>query len=76
MLLTFVREPFSSRGGKLVAVSFFRGPQVPIKWLALESILHRVYTHQSDVWSYGESPEGALMAGAVGFTLYVPSSWT
>lgn len=31
-----------------------RCPQVPIKWMALESILHRIYTHQSDVWSYGE----------------------
>ena len=26
---------------------------MPIKWLALESIQHRVYTHKSDVWSYG-----------------------
>lgn len=29
--------------------------QVPIKWMALESILNRTYTHQSDVWSYGKS---------------------
>ncbi|KAG2458330.1 EGFR factor, partial [Polypterus senegalus] len=28
------------------------GGKVPIKWMALESILHRIYTHQSDVWSY------------------------
>lgn len=27
--------------------------QVPIKWMALESILRRRFTHQSDVWSYG-----------------------
>ena len=28
--------------------------QMPIKWLALESIQHRIFTHKSDVWSYGE----------------------
>ena len=27
--------------------------QMPIKWLALECIQHRVFTHKSDVWSYG-----------------------
>lgn len=29
------------------------GGKVPIKWMALESILNWTYTHQSDVWSYG-----------------------
>jgi len=26
---------------------------MPIKWLALECIQHRKFTHKSDVWSYG-----------------------
>ncbi len=29
------------------------GGKKPIKWLALECILHRVFTHKSDVWAYG-----------------------
>ncbi|XP_051985705.1 receptor tyrosine-protein kinase erbB-3a [Xyrauchen texanus] len=32
---------------------FFNEIKTPIKWMALESILFRRYTHQSDVWSYG-----------------------
>uniref|UniRef100_A0A3B3YI30 Protein kinase domain-containing protein n=1 Tax=Poecilia mexicana TaxID=48701 RepID=A0A3B3YI30_9TELE len=34
--------------------NFFNEGKTPIiKWMALESILFRRYTHQSDVWSYG-----------------------
>ncbi|KAK2862208.1 hypothetical protein Q5P01_001741 [Channa striata] len=32
---------------------FYNEYKTPIKWMALESILFRRYTHQSDVWSYG-----------------------
>ncbi|KAM4587898.1 receptor tyrosine-protein kinase erbB-3a [Odontesthes bonariensis] len=32
---------------------FYNEVKTPIKWMALESILFRTYTHQSDVWSYG-----------------------
>lgn len=28
-------------------------PQMPVKWMALECIHYRKFTHQSDVWSYG-----------------------
>lgn len=27
--------------------------QMPIKWLALECIQQRIFTHKSDVWSFG-----------------------
>uniref|UniRef100_A0A3B3ZZ49 Receptor protein-tyrosine kinase n=1 Tax=Periophthalmus magnuspinnatus TaxID=409849 RepID=A0A3B3ZZ49_9GOBI len=32
---------------------YYNEAKTPIKWMALESILFRRYTHQSDVWSYG-----------------------
>ncbi|ESO07613.1 hypothetical protein HELRODRAFT_190996 [Helobdella robusta] len=33
---------FQSRGGKL-----------PVKWMSIESIKYRIFSHKSDVWSYG-----------------------
>ncbi|XP_028818310.1 epidermal growth factor receptor isoform X3 [Denticeps clupeoides] len=51
------------------------GGKVPIKWMALESILHWTYTHQSDVWSYsvtvwelmtfGSKPYDGIPASAI-----------
>jgi len=41
-LLDYNEEEYVSGSGKM-----------PIKWLALECIQHRVFTHKSDVWSFG-----------------------
>ena len=41
-LLDINEEEYKADGGKM-----------PFKWLALESIQHKVYTHKSDVWAFG-----------------------
>ncbi|XP_046914713.2 epidermal growth factor receptor isoform X2 [Dermatophagoides farinae] len=41
-LLEIDEDEYKAAGGKM-----------PIKWLALECIQHRIFTHKSDVWSFG-----------------------
>ncbi|XP_063244948.1 epidermal growth factor receptor isoform X2 [Bacillus rossius redtenbacheri] len=41
-LLDINEDEYKAAGGKM-----------PIKWLALECIQHRIFTHKSDVWAFG-----------------------
>ena len=38
--------------------------QVPVRWMALESLRNKVYTHKSDVWSFGITVWETLTFGA------------
>ncbi len=40
------------------------GGKMPIKWLALECIQHRTFTHKSDVWAFGVTVWELLTYGA------------
>ncbi|KAK1900782.1 Receptor tyrosine-protein kinase erbB-3 [Dissostichus eleginoides] len=44
----------------------------PIKWMSLESILFRRYTHQSDVWSYGVTVWEMMSNGVEPYTTMRP----
>lgn len=52
-LLDFDSDTYRAAGGKM-----------PIKWLALECIRHRVFTSKSDVWAYGVTIWELLTYGA------------
>ncbi|KAM8914759.1 receptor tyrosine-protein kinase erbB-3a isoform 2-T2 [Spinachia spinachia] len=51
---------------------FYNEVKTPIKWMALESILFRRYTHQSDVWSYGVTVWEMMSNGAEPYTAMRP----
>ncbi|XP_029287336.1 LOW QUALITY PROTEIN: receptor tyrosine-protein kinase erbB-3a [Cottoperca gobio] len=51
---------------------FYNEVKTPIKWMALESILFRKYTHQSDVWSYGVTVWEMMSNGVEPYTTMRP----
>ncbi|KAM6980733.1 receptor tyrosine-protein kinase erbB-3a [Aplochiton taeniatus] len=51
---------------------FYNELKTPIKWMALESILFRRYTHQSDVWSYGVTIWEMMSYGAEPYSTMRP----
>ncbi|XP_041836409.1 receptor tyrosine-protein kinase erbB-3a isoform X2 [Melanotaenia boesemani] len=53
---------------------FYNEVKTPIKWMALESILFRRYTHQSDVWSYGVTIWEMMSYGTEPYALMRPQA--
>ncbi|CAG5981670.1 unnamed protein product [Menidia menidia] len=51
---------------------FYNEVKTPIRWMALESILFRRYTHQSDVWSYGVTIWEMMSYGAEPYSTMSP----
>ncbi|XP_061746081.1 receptor tyrosine-protein kinase erbB-3a [Nerophis ophidion] len=51
---------------------YYNEVKMPIKWMALESILFRRYTHQSDVWSYGVTIWEMMSHGAEPYSTMRP----
>jgi L1 cell adhesion molecule len=49
-LLEYDADAYRAAGGKM-----------PIKWLALECIRHRIFTSKSDVWSFGKNKKRFLI---------------
>ncbi|XP_060898548.1 receptor tyrosine-protein kinase erbB-3a isoform X2 [Labrus mixtus] len=52
---------------------FYNEIKAPIKWMALESILFRRYTYQSDVWSYGVTIWEMMSYGAEPYNTMRPT---
>lgn len=61
-LLDINEEEYKAAGGKM-----------PIKWLALECIQHRIFTHKSDVWAFGECTS---CSSAVSNCVVLACSWS
>ncbi|XP_065571133.1 epidermal growth factor receptor-like isoform X2 [Artemia franciscana] len=58
-LLDINEDEYKAAGGKM-----------PIKWLALECIQHRIFTHKSDVWAFGVTVWEVLTYGCRPYEQY------
>ena len=52
-MLLFIFKLRFPKGTPLTTINYIYLTKVPVKWMAIESLVDHIYTSKSDVWGFG-----------------------